>query len=199
MSDLGVFKTDERKKLVFTLEFKEIDPKELEYYFRLSIGNLEYSFEGTQGDDGKVLFMIPPLDNIVKEEFPSGNYKAKFEVDGKGFHSQVWKDTVEINVAPKVSLEKMNEAVSSNTAVSIKSIESPEITTPGDKKLSPKERIAIKKLEKANAKDQKSDLAKMNREIDKKIKEDISGNVEEVEEKKESTKDVLSILPDWYK
>lgn len=166
------FKSNEDKSVTFTVECKEVKAKDLEAYFRIGIGGVEYSFPGNIKEDNKIEFNIPALEEVVKQDFSSGQYQSKLDVYAQNFHTQVWKGNVEIQVAPKVGLSDVVETETANTSVSFKGMEtngsSPSKMakdTPSDQKAS------VKRLESTSAKNQKASTVTLDRAIDKKIRE----------------------------
>lgn len=103
------FDPNKNKSISFKVNVEGIDPTVLEYNLRLSNGNIDYGFKGTN-NNGEVSFDIPPLKEIVNNNILYDLNEVKLEVHDSSnkYYLKPFHDEVKIHKEPKVEA-KVNE------------------------------------------------------------------------------------------
>lgn len=94
---------NKKKTLNFSVNVEGIDPQLLEYNLRLSSGNVDYGFKGTN-NNGEISFSLPPLKEVVNSSNIENINSIKLEVHDRNnkYYLKPFEDNVKIDKQLKV-------------------------------------------------------------------------------------------------
>lgn len=115
------FDPNKEKNISFTVDVEGIDPQLLEYKLRLSDGQYEYGFSG-EIVNGEVVFCIPPLKDVVKENLSNRLNKIKLEVNDKDdkYYMKPYEDDLMVEAQLKVEAKISETTTEKSTNENIK-------------------------------------------------------------------------------
>ena len=115
------FNPMERKRISIDAVIENTDPHVLKYNFVISINEVEYGFNGKY-TNGKIVFDIPPLAEVMKT-IKGKSFDSKMVVnDGEKFFAKPWAGISEIETAPIIDFKMDNKIEEKETKIEISSI-----------------------------------------------------------------------------
>jgi hypothetical protein len=140
------------KKINFTFTVQGIDPNLLEYNLRISTGNIDYGFKGTN-KNGTILFNVPPLNEVMNIDVINSLNIIKLEVNDKNnkYYLKPFEDHIKIEKTLTMEAEINEEEQEKEDLFSI-DVELNEVYDNKDVKVDKKEKKEDKKTVKPKKK-----------------------------------------------